>query len=61
MFDVFCRSVQKYAMIQPGDQVNRYENGRDRIGQVILTGKDLDACETRLDDILSKINIEFTV
>lgn len=47
--------------IQPGDQVNRYENGRDRIGQVILTGKDLDACETRLGDILSKINIEFTV
>ena len=47
--------------IQPGDQVNRYENGRDRIGQVILTGENLDACEKRLEDILSKINIEFTV
>ncbi len=47
--------------IQVGDQVNCYENGRDRIGQVILTGEDLDACEKRLEDILSKINIEFTV
>ena len=41
--------------------MNRYENGRDRIGQVILTGENLDACEKRLEDILSKINIEFTV
>lgn len=47
--------------IEPGDQVNRYVNGRDRIGQVILTGESLDACEARLKEILSKINIEFTV
>lgn len=46
--------------IKPGDSVRRYENGIDRIGQVILTGKDLDACEKRLEEILSKINIEFT-
>ena len=36
-------------------------NGRDRIGQIILAGKELHDCEERLDEILSKINIEFTV
>ena len=46
--------------IQPGDTVRRYENGIDRLGQVILTGENLDACEKRLEEILSKINIEFT-
>ena len=46
--------------ISPGDRVRRYENGRDRLGQVILTGRNLDTCEKRLEDILSKINIEFT-
>ena len=47
--------------IQPGDYVNQYRNGRDRIGQIILAGKELHDCEERLDEILSKINIEFTV
>lgn len=45
--------------IAPGDEVHRYENGRDRLGQVILTGKSLEACERRLAEVLSKINIEF--
>ena len=47
--------------IEPGDVVRRYENGRDRLGQVILTGSDLDACKKRLTQVLSKINIEFTL
>lgn len=46
--------------IEPGDLVYRYTNGRDRIGQIILTGESLSACESRLAEILSKINIEFT-
>lgn len=46
--------------IQPGDFVRRYENGIDRIGQVILQGENLETCEKRLEEILSKINIEFT-
>lgn len=45
--------------ICPGDQVRRYENGRDRIGQVILTGDTLVQCEALLKNVLSKINIEF--
>lgn len=46
--------------IRPGDRIRRYENGMDRLGQVILTGADLAACEKRLEEILSKISIEFT-
>ena len=47
--------------IVPGDEVHHYTNGRDRQGQVILRGESLAACEKRLEEILSKINIEFTV
>lgn len=47
--------------IEPGDEVRKYENGRDRIGQVILKGSSLADCEARLDQVLSKINIEFTL
>ena len=47
--------------IEPGEEVHRYTNGRDRLGQVIITGESLSACEARIREILSKINIEFTV
>lgn len=47
--------------IAPGDEVHHYTNGRDRLGQVILQGESLASCEKRLQEILSKINIEFTV
>lgn len=47
--------------IEPGDVVRKYENGRDRIGQVILTGNTLEDCEQRLVSVMEKINIEFTV
>ena len=47
--------------IVPGDEVHHYTNGRDRLGQVILRGESIAACEKRLEEILSKINIEFTV
>ena len=46
--------------IQAGEEVRRYENGRDRIGQVILTGNSLGECEERLEEVLAKIQIEFT-
>ena len=47
--------------IAPGEEVHHYTNGRDRLGQVILQGGSLESCEKRLQEILSKINIEFTV
>lgn len=47
--------------ICPGDEVRRYQNGRDRIGQVILAGDSLFDCKKRLEQVLSKISIEFTL
>ena len=45
--------------VEPGEEIRKYENGRDRIGQVILKGRNLDDCRRNLADVLSKINIEF--
>ena len=44
--------------IKVGDPVRPYTNGRDRIGQVILTDQSLDKCQKRLEEILSKIRLE---
>lgn len=45
--------------IAPGDEIHKYENGRDRLGQIILIGESQKACENRLTEVLSKISIEF--
>lgn len=47
--------------IRPGEEVRRYQNGRDRIGQVILAGDGLWECKKRLEEVLSKISIEFNL
>lgn len=44
--------------IEPGDRVRSYQNGRDRIGQVILKGETLEGCEARLKEILKGIHLE---
>lgn len=44
--------------ITKGDTVRPYTNGRDRIGQVILKGSTLEACEMRLHEVLSHIRLE---
>lgn len=44
--------------IEPGDEVHPYTNGRDRIGQVILKGSSLKACEQKLDRITAGIRLE---
>ena len=59
-FDVFGADKIAQFNIQAGEEVRRYENGRDRIGQVILTGKSLQECEERLEEVLANIHIEFT-
>lgn len=45
--------------IAPGDSVRKYENGRDRIGQVIVAGETLEECKKIQQQVLSKISIEF--
>ena len=44
--------------IEPGDLVHPYTNGRDRLGQVILKGTSLEACERKLREVLSHIRLE---
>ena len=43
--------------ICPGDEIHPYTNGRDRIGQVFLTGPTLQACSERLEEILAHLHI----
>ena len=45
--------------VESGEEIRHYENGRDRLGQVIIKGETLDICEHRLKEVLSKLNIEF--
>lgn len=44
--------------VAPGDEVRPYTNGRDRIGQVILTGGSLRQCEKRLKKVLDGIRLD---
>lgn len=45
--------------IEPGELVRKYENGRDRIGQVIVKGDTLEDCRMRLEQVLSGIELIF--
>lgn len=40
-----------------GDLVRRYKNGRDRLGQVIVTGADIKACRRRYEEVMGKIRL----
>lgn len=44
--------------IEKGDQVRKYTNGRDRIGQIFLYGKSLKKCEEILEHTLEEITLE---
>lgn len=45
-------------LIREGDRVNRFTNAKDRIGQVIVTGETLGDCLARIDEVLSRLEIE---
>lgn len=45
-------------IIQPGDTIQKFTNAKDRIGQVIVSGKDTPDCLKKIDDILAQIEIE---
>ena len=42
-----------------GDTVRRFEDGKDRIGQAVVTGATLDDCFRRLDEIQSRIVLDY--
>ena len=43
--------------VKPGDPVRRMRSGADRIGQLIVRGKDAQDCHERISRILSQIKI----
>ncbi|KAF5034173.1 hypothetical protein DSECCO2_599000 [anaerobic digester metagenome] len=43
--------------VNPGDKVQKFEDGKDRIGQIVVTGKDLSSCFRRLDEISDRITL----
>ena len=46
--------------VKPGDQVRRMRSGADRIGQLIVQGKDAEECHERIRVILSETKIRVT-
>ena len=50
--------VQIYFNIEPGDEVRPYTNGRDRIGQIIIRGENLENCGHILETAMGRIRIE---
>ena len=46
--------------VRPGDQVRRMRSGADRIGQLIVRGKDAQECQGRIRGILSETKIRVT-
>ena len=47
--------------VREGDPVRRFRNGRDRIGQVILTGKDAGDAKDHLDKVLSSLHLKVSM
>ena len=45
-------------IIKEGDTINKFTNAKDRIGQVIVSGKTAQECLYRIDEILTQIKIE---
>lgn len=45
--------------VQPGDQVHKFMDGKDRIGQVVVTGESLEKCFGRLDQLSAGITLIF--
>ncbi len=45
-------------IIQEGDHIEKFTNAKDRIGQVIVSGKTAEECLQRIDTILTQIKIE---
>lgn len=47
--------------VKPGDKVKPFEDGKDRIGQVVVTGENLEICFKRLDEISDNVTLEYEV
>ena len=47
--------------VREGDAVRRFRNGRDRIGQVILIGKNAGEARRHLDQVLSSLHLKVSM
>lgn len=45
--------------VESGDEVRKFNNSRDCIGQIVIKGKNLEYCKHRMDEVLN--NIEFVL
>lgn len=41
--------------VKPGDKVNKFDDGKDRLGQIVVKGKTVEQCFTRLDEITKNL------
>lgn len=44
--------------VKKGDTIKKFEDGKDRLGQMVVKGKDLDSCFKKLSSISKNIIIE---
>ena len=51
--------VLKDIYAKPGDTVHVFEDGKDRIGQVVVTGETLQKCFDRLDEIGEMLEVTY--
>ena len=45
-------------VVKEGDRVNKFTNAKDRLGQIIVQGPDLETCFRRIDEIQSQFIID---
>ena len=43
--------------VKTGEWVSRYQNGRDRLGQVIIKGSTLEECRRRMAEVMDNIEL----
>lgn len=45
--------------VKPGDHIRKFSDGKDRIGQMVVTGKSLDKCFCRLDQLSKGVTLAY--
>ena len=45
--------------VKPGDAIRKFEDGKDRLGQVVVTGERVEDCFKRLDEIGEKFTVVY--
>ena len=44
--------------VKEGDEINKFTNSKDCLGQVVVKGKTLEDCEELINDVIAKISFE---